>query len=1091
MKNKTLTTKRASGLYFFKTVCLLVCLMTAQLAFAQNITVKGTVKDSQGNPLPGVTVAVQGTKQGTITDINGHYSISAPSAKSVLSFSFIGMEPQRVTVGNQQSINVKLLDSSVALGEVVSIGYARVKKSDVTGAMSQITEKTLQERPVQNAVSAMQGKAAGVDIVTNVRPGTVSSVTIRGTRSILGTNSPLYVVDGVILMGDMNDINPNDIASMEVLKDASSTAIYGSRGANGVILITTKSGKKGKVSIDYNGSVSFDKINSVTDWASSGEMLDRMRLAEINGGTYALGTTALKYPNPTADIDKFGNGDNMTKAAIRQAYEWNDPGTYSSVKTRPSTAEEIAAGYPAEVPLYNSSRIPTTDWIGMLTRTGVTQNHQIGLSSGSENSKLYISLGYYGNEGTQKNQGYTRYTARINGDISPRKWITIGTSLNATYSELKYGNIFRSGSATGANDAYGIALSQYRMAQPYDENGVLIPYPGNNKTIPVWNPFIDRDNTDDLTKTMNVQANAYGEITFTPWLKYRINFGSNYRTTRAGTWQGSQSTLRRTATPQTAAATYNSNDYYQYLVENLLYFNKTLGVHDLGATLMQSAQYYGNESSYINASKIFYDASKWYNLKANLNGNPDDYGSNFTENTMLSYMARMNYSFKNKYLLTASLRADAASMLATGHKWSTFPSLALAWKMQEEPWMKQFEAIDEMKLRFGMGTSGNSAVGAYASAGPLAQYNYVFGTIPAIGMLPYQMANPLLGWERTTQYNLGLDFEILKRRITGSIETYLSNTEKLLLVRSIVPITGYAEIKDNVGKTRNVGLEITLSSKNIVSKDFNWSTDFSFATNTNKIIELANGKQDMKGNGWFINQPIGVFRTYKLNGLWQNTPEDLAEIEKWKVNGYKFQPGQYKPVEQGTPDYKLTDDDKVFVGSVNPKCVLGLTNTFGYKDLELSFFLYSRIGQKYFSSLIPAGSAGGNYVGYGRHVDASEFWSPTNPGGKYPQPTTASTNQDVTRASFINDGSFFIVRNISLGYKIPQKFLQKVNISSLQVYAQVLNPFIFGGEVVKAGLNPDDTNGWTSVNSIGDPTGGTNNNTMMVTNFVMGLRARF
>ncbi len=1088
MKNKTLTRKRSSKFFLLKTVCLLVLFMTAQLTFAQNLTVKGSVKDNQGNPLPGVTVVVQGTKQGTITDVNGNYTISVPSAKAVLGFSFIGMEPQRIVVGNKPSINVRLIDSSVALGEVVSIGYARVKKSDVTGAMTQISEKALKERPVQNAVNAIQGKAAGVDVVTNTRPGTVSSVTIRGNRSISGNNNPLYVVDGVILMGDMNDLNPNDIASIEILKDASSTAIYGSRGANGVILITTKSGKKGKVNIDYNGTISFDRINSTTDWASAGEMLDRMRLAEINGGTYTLGTTALKYPNPAADIAKFGNSDVATIAALRKAYEWNDD---SSVKTRPSTAEEIAAGYPAEVPMYNSGSIPTTDWIGKLTRTGITNNHQIGLSSGSDNSKLYLSLGYYGNEGTQENQGYTRYTARLNGDISPRKWLTVGTSLNATYSEQEYGNIIRSGSATGANDAYGIALSQYLMAQPYDENGKLIEYPGNNKSIPVWNPYIDRDNTEDLTRIANIQANAYGDVTFTPWLRYHINFGSNYRTSRAGTWQGSQATLRRTATPQTAAATYNSSDTFRYLIENLLYFNKKIGVHDLGATLMQSAEYNRSESSYINASKIFYDASKWYNLKANLNGNPDDYGSGFVESQLQSYMARVNYSLMDRYLLTASLRADGSSMLAPGHKWATFPSLAVAWKMQEEPWMKKLEFIDEMKLRFGMGTSGSSAVGAYASAGPLAQYNYVFGTTPAIGMLPYTMPNPLLTWERTTQYNLGLDFEILKRRITGSVEAYLSNTGKIILDRSILPITGFVAIKDNIGKTRNVGLEVTVSSKNIVTKDFTWSSDFSFSTNKNEILELVNGKQDMKGNGWYIGQPISVFRSYKLNGLWQNTTEDLAEIAKWKLNGYDFQPGQYKPVEQGTPDYKLTDDDKVFVGSTDPKCVLGLTNTFNYKNIELSFFLYSRLGQKYFSSLIPAGSSGGSYVGYGRHVDASEFWSPTNTGAKYPQPTTAKVNGDVTRASYINNGSFMIVRNISLGYKIPQRWIQKANINSLQVFAQVLNPFIFGGEVVKAGLNPDDTNGWTSVNSVGDPTGGTNNNTMMITNYVMGVRVGF
>jgi TonB-linked SusC/RagA family outer membrane protein len=1070
-------------------------IMIAQLSFAQGLTVKGNVKDSQGAPLPGVSVQIQGTSQGTLTDVDGNYSISAPSSKSTLVFSFIGMETQKIVVGNQHAISLTLKDSSIALDEVVSIGYARIKKSDVTGAMSQISEKTLKERPVQNAINAMQGKAAGVDIVSNVRPGEIASVQIRGTRSVKGSNSPLYVVDGIILMGDMNDINPNDIASMEILKDASSTAIYGSRGANGVILITTKNGKKGKVNIDYNGAVTFDRINSVTDWASGGEMLDRYRSANINGGTYTNGSTTYNYPNPAADITKFGNNDAATIAAIRGAYEWNDPGTYSSVKTRAATTEEKAAGWPDQVPVYNSSNVAGTNWRKLLTRTGITQNHQIALSSGSENSKLYISLGYFKNEGTQKNQNYTRYSSRINGEVSPQKWLTIGSSLNATYSEQQYGTIVRSGSATGANDAYGMALSQYVMAKPYDDAGNLIIYPGNNSGSPTWNPLIDLSNTTDLTKVGNIQANIFSDIRFTPWLRYHLNFGSSYRTKASGAWQGSAATTRRSgATATSAAASLYNYEYYQYLVENVLYANKTFGVHDLGFTLMQSGQYSRTVTSYMTASKIIADASLWYNMSANANGTPDSYGSGYSVTSMLSYMARFNYSLMGKYILSASIRTDGASQLAQGHKWDSFPAASIAWKIQEESWMKKFKWIDELKLRFGMGTSGNASVSAYSSAGPLAQYAYVYGTTAAYGMLPYNMPNPELGWEHTTQYNLGLDFDVLNHRLSGTIEAYYSDTKRLLLDRSIPALTGYINIVDNVGELHNKGLEITLSSKNIVNKNFTWSTDFSFSTNKNAIVSLVNGKVDMPSqglNGWYIGQPLNVFRTYKLDGIWQNTDADKAEIAKWKANGTTFYVGQYKPVDQNG-DYKLTDADKVIQGGTDPKYVLGLTNTFAYKNWELSFFLYSRIGQKYFASLIPGGSnPTTGFVGYGRHVDDSQFWSPSNPTGKYPQPTTATLLAAVTQASYVNDGSFCIVRNISLGYKVPAKILNKINVRSCQIYAQVMNPFIFGGEVVKSGINPDDTNSWTSTNSVGEASGGTNNNTMMITSFVAGIRVGF
>jgi len=1057
---------------------------------SQQITkITGKVIDSGGGPIPGVSVVVKGTTNGTITNVDGVYSLSNIPETGIISFSFVGMKTQEVTIGKKTVINITLNEESIGLDEVVAVGYGTAKRSDITGALTRVTEKTIKERPVQNAIQAMQGKAAGVDIVSNVRPGEVSSVTIRGTRSISASNSPLYVVDGIILMGSINDINPNDISSMEILKDASATAIYGSRGANGVILITTKKGSKGQLSVNYDVTTSFDNINSLTDWANSGEAMDRMRLAEINGGTYKLGTSALQYPDPQADINKFGNSDPATIKAIQKGYQWNDA-EMTSVKTRPATTEELAKGWPAQVPLYNSANIPTTDWQNILTRTGITQNHQLSISAGNETSKLYISFGYYNNEGTQKNQGYNRYTTKINGDITPVKWMTVGASLNASMTRQQYGTINRAGSATGAKDAYGQALSQYRMAQPFDENGEMILYPGNNKSAPTWNPLIDLDNSSDERRAMNLQANLYTEIKFTSWLKYRMNFGSGFRYQRNGAWQGSQSTLRRTATPQTSAASYDTSENFQYMLENLLFFDKTIGVHTFGATLLQSVQNNRSESSNINASKILYDSSEWYNLGANLNGNPDGYGTGFSENSLMSYMFRANYSLKDKYLFTATGRYDGASVLAPGNKWDFFPSFAVAWKMQEENFMKPISWINELKLRAGYGVVGNSAVGAYSTSGPLSQYKYVFGDIPAIGYNPYNMPNPSLKWETTAQTNIGIDYSLLSHRISGSIELYQSNTSNILMNRNIPAITGYPFITGNIGKMMNKGIELTISTVNVQTKKVRWTTDFNWSKNQEKIVELVNGKEDMKGNNWYIGQPLQVFRTYKVDGLWQNSSDDLAEIALWKANGYNFEPGQYKPVEQGIANHKLEDDDKVIVGTVRPKWVAGITNSVSYMNFELSAFVYARIGQKYFSSLIPGGSTGGNYIGYVRSEDPSNFWSSENTSARWPQPTTnpKASNADVNRATFINDGSFVSVRNISLAYNVPTQTIERLHIKKLQVYGQILNPIIFGGDVVKAGINPDDTNGWDSTNSIGDPTGGSNNNTMIIRSFVLGVR---
>jgi TonB-linked SusC/RagA family outer membrane protein len=1059
----------------------------------QQNSIKGKVTDQTGAPLPGASVVVKGTTFGITTDVDGNYSLTIPTDAKILTCSFIGMKAVEIVIANRTTVNITLTEETIGLEDVVVIGYGTVRKSDVTGALTTVSEKIIKEKPVQNALQAIQGKAAGVDIVSNVRPGEIASISIRGTRSINGSNAPLFVVDGIIMMGTINDINPNDIASIEILKDASSTAIYGSRGANGVVLVTTKSGKKGKISVNYEASLSVDKIHSMTDWASSGEALNRYRLAEIDGATYKSGAISYAYPDPNADIQTFGNSDASTINAIRSGYEWNDPGTYSSVKTRAATTQELAKGWPAQVPVFNGSTIPTTDWIGLLTQPSSTQNHIISISAGNEISKVYLSAGYLDNNGTQKNQGYKRYTFRLNGDITPTKWLNVGASINASRSIQEYGTINRTGSATGPKDAYGTALSQYVMATPYNANGVLIEKPGNNNTIPVWNPLIDIDNAKDERMATNLNANLFGEIKLLPWLKYRMNFGTGIRNNRNASWQGSQSTLLRTATPPTSTATYASGEQFQYMLENLLYIDKTIKSHTFGLTLLQSAQHYQSESSNIGASKILYNSSLWYNLGANLNGKPDSYGTSFGENSLQSYMGRFNYSFNNKYLLTATGRWDGSSVLAEGHKWDFFPSFAAAWKIQEESFLKPIEWINELKFRVGYGVTGNSGVGSYTTMGPLTQYNYVFGTQAAIGYIPMSMANPGLAWEKTAQVNTGIDFSFLKNRISGSLEVYQSNTSDILMQRDIPVITGYPNIWFNIGKMRNTGVELTLSTVNIDKNGFRWTTDLNWSSNKEKIVELVNGKEDMKALNYFIGQPLQVFRTYVVNGLWQNTTEDLAEIAKWSANGFYFEPGQYKPTEQGTPDYKLTDADMVIRGSDRPKWVAGMNNSVSYKNFDLSFSIYSRIGQSYFSSLQPGGSGGGKYVGMVRSVDPNDFWSPDNTTARWPKPTSKAKTSvaAVNQATYINDGSFLTVRNIALSYSIPTRILDKYQVKSCQIYTQVLNPFIFGGDVVKAGLNPDDTNGWTSVNSAGDPTGGSNNNTMMIRSLVFGLRVGF
>jgi len=1072
----------------------------------QSKVVSGKVTTTEGEALPGVTIAVKGTSIGTISDIDGKYSINVPAQGTVLVFSFIGMETKEVTIGNQSQVNLVMQSSTIGLEEVVAIGYGTVKKSDVTGAVTRISEETLKERPVVNVLQAMQGKAAGVDINANIKPGELPQITIRGNRSITASNSPLYVVDGIpFAAGTMADINPNDIASVEVLKDASATAIYGSRGANGVILITTRKGEKGKVTISYDGTVSLDSYKSLTDWMNGGEYIDRWRLGLMNGGLYGtekftnLNTPVqLGYPDPTLDISKFNlSADPVARESVLMGYEWEDQ-IGGTVKMRETTAEEKAMGWPEKVPVYNSANIRSFDWGKEAMRQGVTQSHQVSLSSGTDVSRIYMSFSVLDQLGVQKDQDYRRYNVNLNGEITPREWITIGTSINASMSEQSFGIQAPNTSNTGSKDLYSRANDQFPYAMPKDANGFWIKNPGGNLSL--WNPLIDIDQSLNDRRSTAIYSNSFGEIRFTPWLKYRVNFGTQFRQHRSGSWTGPDATSHLTNRPSTAS--YDINERFTWVVENLLYFNKKFAdTHDLGITLMQSAQHYRQEGANISAASMIYDIALWYDIASNTVGKPSGYSTNFTENKLMSYMARVNYSLLNKYLITATGRWDGASVLAPGNKWDFFPSFSAAWKMQEEGFMQDIDFINEMKIRAGFGVTGNAAVSPYSTSGPLSRNPYVFLAVPSIGYLPQQVPNPELGWEKTAQYNIGLDFGVINNRINGSIEFYKSNTYDLLLNKSLPAVSGFVSMVDNIGKTMNKGIEITLNTVNIKTKDFQWSTTINWSANQEEIVELLNkdseGKPlDMLADRRFIGYPIQVYYNYENDGIWQNTEEDLAEMAKFNKNGHKFYPGTIKVVDQPTVDsdndgvkdqgdYKITGDDMVILGSNRPKWSGGITNTLSYKNFDLSFFIFARIGQKYFGGY--PNSYGGVWPN-GRVENNVWSWDKTD--GRWPMPNLGSV-ENINTAMLYHDGSYVSIRNISLTYNLPENWLKPIKINRLSVFGQMINPFLFGGDVVKMGLNPEDNTNWDIASSNGSPLGGTNNNTILPQSFVFGIRASF
>ncbi|HEX7845293.1 MAG TPA: SusC/RagA family TonB-linked outer membrane protein, partial [Chitinophagaceae bacterium] len=757
---------------------------------AQNpLTVNGKITDENAKALAGVSVQVKGTLTTTASKEDGTFSITVPSNRSVLVFSSAGLVTQEVSVSNRLLINVSLLPDTRSMDEVVVVGYGTRKKSDVTGALSRMTSKEIQERPAQNLFQAMQGKLAGVHISSNFKPGELPIMRVRGNRSINASNEPLYVIDGIPMVSalgvtsfSMNDINPNDIASIEILKDASATAIYGSRGANGVVLITTNKGKKGRVSLNYNSSVSFDSFKSLTDWMTGGEFVDRWREALINGRGYQTTTNTdlnvaptVWYPDPFLDRDKMLLGaDPYILESVWKGYEWEVFGV--TPKMRATTAEEQAMGWPAQVPVYNPKNVRSYDWLNDATRQGITQNHQISVSAGTELSRMMISLGYQDQKSVQRDQNFKRYTINLSGDLTPVKWFTLGTSIAASMSKQNYGILGPNTSNTGSKDLYSRSADQLTLNNPFNADGSYKRFsPLSSATLSIYNPLIDISQVVNERRATAILASIFAEIKFTPWLKYRLNFGPQFRQFRNGSWTGPDATPHLQNRPSTAGQ--STENHFSWVLENLLFVDKKFGNdHQLGFTLLQSSQKSRRENLAANVTGTINPLSQWYDLGSNTVGNPAGYGSGFTENQLASFMGRVNYTLKDKYLLTASLRADGSSVLAPGHQWHYFPSFAFAWKMQDESFLKGVNWIDELKPRLGWGITGNSAVNPYDWSGPLSRNPYAFGSVAGIGYLPQLAQNPELRWESTEQLNVGVDFGLLRGRFSGSIEWYRQNT---------------------------------------------------------------------------------------------------------------------------------------------------------------------------------------------------------------------------------------------------------------------------------------------------------------------------
>lgn len=977
-----------------------------------DVRVTGMVTSMTDNtPLPGVNIIVKGTNIGTITDVEGKYAINVPNDSDTLVFSFIGYLREEIPVNNQQLIDVSLTEDIQKLGELVVVGYGTQEKRDLTGAVASVDSKAISEVVATNAVQAMQGRVAGVNITQDSwRPGAGASVRIRGSRSITASNDPLYVVDGnPISRGSISisDINPADIASIEVLKDASATAIYGSRGANGVILITTKRGKSGKATVNYDGYEGIQTPLRMVDVYDGGEYAEYVREAYRNNDSPT-------YNAPGPDIDE-------DRALVQFAQD-------------PYVLESVLMGYD-ENGNYNPENVRDFDWLDAIMQTGRVQNHQLSVNGGSDKIKILASAGYFGNKGLVKNMDYKRYNLRLNVDYQLNDRVSLSASQLVSRADEKI----------GGGNLYVYARQVNPLATPYDENGNFLLNPGNDPLT--LNPLMDIDGISNHSRKNRSLSNLNLEIELLDGLKYRANFGYDYRSARDGSFQSTNSTARSGRTPW---ASYGGNSSTDIIVENLLFYDKQINPdHKLGITLLQSIQTNKFETFSTTVEGLPYETQEFYNV-----GSASDIlgvSSSLTEWKMVSFMGRINYNLFDKYLFTITGREDGSSVLAEGKKFDFFPSAAFAWRVSDEVFLENTTFISDLKLRVSYGKTGNSSISPYQTQGNLQLLRYAWDESVIIGYAPGNMPNPYLSWETTTQSDIGLDFGFFNSRIYGTIDAYLSNTNGLLMPRRLPIVSGFSEVLTNIGKTRNTGLEVNISTVNIDNANgFKWNTNFIFSRNKEEIVELSNGKVDDLGNEWFIGEPIEVFYREKAIGIWQDTEEDRAAMEILNENGHNFEPGLVK-LEDYNNDGRITTDDRQILGSPRPKWTGSITNNLSYRQFDLAFQVYASYGAMgYFNKYL---ELNGRY----NMIDV-DYWTPENPSNEYPKPSAGWLGPDYIQRSYYEDISFLRVKFMTLGYSFPQPVLNNLSMNRLRVYVSAQNPFLitkFDGLDPEGGLSLD------------------------------------
>lgn len=970
-------------------VCLIGMLLPMCM-FAQQITVQGVVKDQTGETVIGASVMEKGTTNGTITGIDGDFSLNM-SSNGTLVVSFVGYKTQEVQVKGQKQLQVVLSEDAEMLDEVVVIGYGTMKKSDLTGAVSSIGNKDIKDSPVSNLGQAIQGKISGVQIVDAGKPGDNVSIKIRGLGSINNCD-PLVVIDGVPTDLGLSSLNMADVERLDVLKDASATAIYGSRGANGVVMITTKRGTEGKGKLAVSANYSFQNATNVPSLLNAAQYAELSNDMMVNSG---------RNPNP----------------------EWANP-------------SELGAG---------------TDWMDELLRTGVMQNYTVSYSGGNEKSHYYVSGGFLDQSGIVKSVNYRRFTFQSNSDAQVLKWLKFSNNITFSADTKKSGS-YNIGDALKALPIYPVK----------NEDGSWSGPDGNSEWYgSTRNPIGPTELNKSQTDGYNFLANLTAELTFTKWLKFKSTFGYD-----AKFWFIDNFTPKYNwkPTPTEETSRYKSdNKSFTYLWDNYFLFDHTFAEkHRVGLMAGMSAQW--NTNDYLNAQKNVF----MFDNVHEMDNGEEMYaiGGNETEWALLSYMARVNYSYEDRYLLTATIRRDGSSRFGKKHRWGTFPSVSVAWRASQEKWFPKNDYINDLKVRAGYGVTGSQAsVGNYSY---LASYNtsvYPFGISSGnqTALVSSTLANPYIHWEEVAQTNIGFDASLFNSRVMFSFDAYLKETRDMLVKASIPITSGFEDTTTtytNAGKVRNQGIEMSLHTINLTG-ELGWETNLTATYNKNKIKDL---NSDVP---YYINQinnsyvtmlakdyPINVFYGYITDGIFQNQSE---------VNTHAVQPG----AEPGDIRFRdlnndgvINDSDRTVIGNPNPSWLFSMNNSLSYKGFELSVFLQGIAGNKIYNAnnIDNTGMA----AAYNQTTDVLKRWQGEGTSNSMPRAVFGDPNQN-TRVSdrFVENGSYLRLKNITLSYTFPKQWLQKAQIENARLSLSCENVATitgYSGFDPEVGINGIDQN---------------------------------